>query len=314
MTLRRIVVPTDFSEHAAAAARFATRLAARDNALVTLLHVSGLPDYSVTAIEPMYLPPQAWEQLSRREIDHATKKLDVLAAELAVVADGRYAVDTALTRGDAVREILSFAESSEADLVVIASHGASGSLRFLFGSVAAHVSREAKCPVMVTRPGAPGDARPKRALVAVDYSRFSLPSIELAASTVGPGGRVDVVHVWQQPSLLNAEMAATVEQLRATEVERMIELIGNIDIPDITVRSHVEIGSPAHEVLDAAHELNSELIVIGSHGRHGVERIIGTHADRILRHADVPVLLLPEGALPGEHHDNPEDPARYRLQ
>ncbi len=294
MTIRRILVPTDFSEHAAAAARFAARIAERERATITLLHVSGLADYSITLVEPVSLPLKSWEKLMRHELTRATARLDRIAWELAESVDGDLSVRTRIERGEVVKTIRQCAADEQSDLIVIASHGNSGALRYMFGSVAASVGRESPCPVLVTRPCAPGDRPPRRALVAVDYSALSEAATHLAADMVHAGGHVDLLHVWQEPPAFSGPHV-DVGALRALEIDRMEEFAEVISLSDdIEVDLHVEIGDLTQRILRAADETRPDVIVIGCHPRQGIEKLVGTNTDRVLRHAELPVLLVPE--------------------
>jgi nucleotide-binding universal stress UspA family protein len=56
--------------------------------------------------------------------------------------------------------------------------------------------------------------------------------------------------------------------------------------------NHVVLGTPWHTLCDVAHERNAGLIVVGSHGYHGLDRLLGTTAAKVVNHAHCSVLVV----------------------
>lgn len=144
MTFRSILVPTDFSPQATAALEAATDLARRFESSITLLHVYAvpgllMPDGFVAAT------PDALREL----LDAVERSLKELRAR--TEAPGR-TVETIARQGGAHHEIVEVARERGHDLIVIGTHGRTGVARFLIGSVAERVVRDAPCPVLVVRP------------------------------------------------------------------------------------------------------------------------------------------------------------------
>jgi nucleotide-binding universal stress UspA family protein len=72
----------------------------------------------------------------------------------------------------------------------------------------------------------------------------------------------------------------------------------------LAVRMHVRVGTPADEIVALAKELDADLIVVGTHGRRGVRRLLlGSVARAILRHAGCPVLVVRQKQTDEDHHD-----------
>lgn len=68
-------------------------------------------------------------------------------------------------------------------------------------------------------------------------------------------------------------------------------------IADIPVEQRLVVGSPGHSIVDVAKECRADLIVMGTHGRSGLSRLIlGSVAEHVLRHAPCPVLTIKPGA------------------
>jgi len=144
--IKRLLVPTDFSEHSEQAALYAVELAKRFQAdEVHCLHVSDIPaDLLATSAYTMTGPSQEFIEQVRQE---NRKNLEAFAKNrLAGVP-----VRTAFLEGRPFVEIIRYARDHEIDLVVIATHGRTGLTHALFGSVAEKVVRKAPCPVLVVK-------------------------------------------------------------------------------------------------------------------------------------------------------------------
>ena len=145
-TPKSILVPTDFSEFSDRAVRQAADIAEQNNAKIFLLHVVDklqqcAIDYCIPMETMMKVQDDSEKEAARKmqeEVDKIvkTKKLDV-------VFD--------VKSGVPYEEILKEQQERKIDLIVIASHGRTGLLKTLIGSVAERVMREAKCPVLLVR-------------------------------------------------------------------------------------------------------------------------------------------------------------------
>ncbi|HTM20395.1 MAG TPA: universal stress protein [Kofleriaceae bacterium] len=271
---RTVVAPVDFSEDSAISASVAVELAG-DGGEVDVLHVAPAPEF---------------EALARGFLDGELARLRTVDGHGPILR-------AALCSGDPVDEICRFAAEARADLIVMGTHGEAGSVRFLFGSVSGKVTRQAPCPVLVTRPAARGRRGFRNLLATVDYSRFSLPAAQLAASLVAPGGTLTLLHVWA-PATPTLTLPFTRERQRVAS-DRLQALADRLVLPPgRELEVVVDVGSPAARILAQAERMGADLIVVGAHGRSGMlENVVGTVADRVLRHAHGPVLLVPEGAL-----------------
>ena len=144
--VKRILVATDFSEHADRALAVAIDFAKRFGATIDLLHVYSVPTPIAASFAgvpmPTPLPPPD-------ELIGIQRHLDVLAES----ARGA-GVDClpATVEGNPRTQILAEAQKVGADLIVMGTHGRTGFRRVIFGSVAEHVLREAGLPVLVVPP------------------------------------------------------------------------------------------------------------------------------------------------------------------
>ena len=144
--LKRILVPTDFSEPSERAAAYAVELAKRfDAEEVHCLHVSDIPaDLLATSAYYMTGPSEQFIDQVRNE---SLKNLEAfIAKNLPGVP-----VKKAFVEGRPFIEIDRYARDNNIDLMVIATHGRTGLTHALFGSVAEKVIRKAPCPVLVVK-------------------------------------------------------------------------------------------------------------------------------------------------------------------
>ena len=144
--VRRILVPIDFSESAAAVLDWAAHLAEEHGSRILLLHVYHLP-VEFQQVEGAYLPPDFWSTVK----NEAEQRLAAYAEDL----KGRgLEVEALLREGYPATVIVEEAKSLEADLVVIGTHGLSGLKHMLLGSIAERVVQKAPCPVLTVKSSA----------------------------------------------------------------------------------------------------------------------------------------------------------------
>lgn len=143
--IRRIVHPSDFSKASGAAFKKAVEMAKADRAELMVIHV-------VSPIVPMagegYVSPKMYEEIAASTRSWAQKQLDKLLAkakQTGVRAKGF------VLEGGAHEQIVRFAKSKRADLLVLGTHGRSGLAKLFLGSVAGRVVTGATCPVLTVR-------------------------------------------------------------------------------------------------------------------------------------------------------------------
>lgn len=137
MSIKKIIVPTDFSGVAQSALNVAVSIAKKANAELHLLHVVHVP-----VIDP-YTPAETINTIKEEEEKVAQQEL----AKLALTLDG-LKTQIHIKLGFAVDEIVDFAEENKADLIVIGTTGASGVEEALLGSNASGVAERSRVPVL----------------------------------------------------------------------------------------------------------------------------------------------------------------------
>jgi nucleotide-binding universal stress UspA family protein len=141
--LKRVLVAYDFSDYSELALKYGLSIAQEHQAELHLLHV--LPLRSVNEPEIAWYPLKGGESAYH----NAARRLQrVVPADVHLWCD----VKTAVSEGNAYREILNYAEKNEINLISVGAHGAGFGMRALFGSNVDRVLRQAPCPVLVARP------------------------------------------------------------------------------------------------------------------------------------------------------------------
>ena len=140
-TVSHILVGTDFSDPSEQAVRAAGDWAETFGAKVTLVHALAVPELADGELVQPHPEHAELEEAVHRHLDAVRDRLL-----------GGVDAKTVLVRGPRPAEVLTkLAQSSDVDLIVVATHGRSGLSRLLLGSVAERVVKLAKIPVMTVR-------------------------------------------------------------------------------------------------------------------------------------------------------------------
>jgi len=226
-----------------------------------------------------------------------------------------------VTFGNPRHAISQCAHEWRADLVMLGSHGLKALARLAFGSTGRAVLRHTMCSVEIVRPSG-GEYVPgkqgKRILVATDGSEFSRAAVKSVAERPWPHStEVKVISVpefalWlgefphfqlaQVEELNHAALdAARAAVAQGKELLRRSELEVSTDVP-------VDREAPARTILETAKEWNADLIVVGSHGRRGFDRIaMGSVSEALAMHAhcSVEVVRIPQRVeVKGEEYES----------
>lgn len=139
-------------------------------------------------------------------------------------------------------------------------------------------------------------SQPKTVVVPVDFSEPSYEALRSATSLTSELGVLHVVHVL--PHLHPLDPALSVDMTDALRTQRaeasVSERLQAMGYDGVHV--HVRIGNPGHEIVALAAELEADLIVVASHGYAGLTHLLlGSVAERVVRHASCPVLVVRQG-------------------
>ena len=143
----KILVPTDFSEYSDKALQQGIDIARQYNAKVYLFHV--IPGEFQNTFVDYAIPIEAIESIEMQQKENATKHMKDQLAKFPKAKDAEVFME--IGRGVPYDEILREEREKGIDLIVIASLGRTGLAKYLIGSVARNVLRNAVCPVLLTK-------------------------------------------------------------------------------------------------------------------------------------------------------------------
>lgn len=137
----------------------------------------------------------------------------------------------------------------------------------------------------------------KKILVPVDFSKCSIKALQYAIPFARQfGAELTLLHVIQPAVVLQSSemMLPGVPESTEDALQSLEELRKSIR-EDIASKSLVRTGSPHIEILDAAKELDIDLVVLSTHGRTGLSHILlGNTVEKVVRRAGCPVLVVRE--------------------
>jgi nucleotide-binding universal stress UspA family protein len=159
-------------------------------------------------------------------------------------------------------------------------HGYTGLARLLMGSVTARVIGHSPCHVLVVPQGVP--LRFERLLIASDGSLFSEAAWDEALALARAMGS----------ALIGVAVATSDRDIpTATEAVRHLEAVAAAQ--GITLDTLIPMGRPEEGIVKAADFKKASLIIVGSHGRTGLKRLLmGSVAERVIGLASCPVLVV----------------------
>jgi nucleotide-binding universal stress UspA family protein len=291
-TPQRILVATDFSPAAELAQRLALDLARGFEAELHVVHVQVLLD------DPHL------EEKHQLELDRLLESSEQRRRQALEVSpsESEVSIHTHLVRGLSASEaIVETAADLKCELIVMGTHGRRGFTHLLLGSVAEHVVRTARVPVLTVRPDSivpPAGIR--RILVPHDFSDHSTTAVEVAAAWARDlAAEVTLLHAvepvvypeFYAVDLLPDEM---IGRLRSRS-EEALEQAAQRHLEGITVNVKVIVGRAGDTIVAEAATNNHDLVVMGTRGLSGLEHLLlGSVAESVLRRCALPMLAVRE--------------------
>lgn len=288
--LKSVLIGTSLGEESDQVVRAGLAMARAAGAHVHLIHAAELKPlgYEVGA------GPIEREQIARLN-EELRQQVQRLGLDDSVLADAR------VVAGAAHRVLPEAARQIDADLIVVGATGSGPFAAELLGSTADRVVRKALCPVLIVRKGL--QVPPRKVLAPVDLSTLSGDTfrcgLHLLAQLAGSDGiEVCAMHAL---SLLDAlaERQRTegtpieqVERNTAQELRRFI--LENRAGAPFHVEPAVLPGEARTEILRSVEENPVDLVILGTHGRGGLDRLVlGSVASTVARKAPCSVLVIP---------------------
>lgn len=262
----------------------------------------------VHVVIPMYPPllvPPVFEH-SRTKI---LQKLDRAAEPLKKAG---WNLRTEVLEGSPRRSINTFAKEWRAELIMVGTHERSALARCCLGGTAQSVMRHAPCSVEIVRPRMSGSERRGewKILVATDGSEFSATALRSVAARPWPeGSKLKVISVPEfilakDPSYLESHPLKNCEDLGEASMEDATKCIAGAKNILAGCRLAVIAELPVYEdrpyqvILHEAESWQADLIVVGSHGRSGFDRVVmGSVSEAVALHAKCSVEIIRDAAL-----------------
>ena len=281
LSLKNILLATDFSPGSAMAVKYAQAIARRHASRVHTIHVTSPDSYHL-------LDPDAFAITFNGPTMQSENIPEVLHSLLEGLPS-----ETPLQAGTIWRVISDVVERNEIDLLILASHGRHGISRMVVGSVAEDVFRNVSCPVLTVGP----DVRPchrreikiKNVLLATHFEKGSPAPMQAARVCNEFGAELTLLHVAEAGNGAN-----TVEGTRQLS-QRLYSVIPAEACLWRQPACIIKYGLPSAQILDVARESGADLIVLGA--RHPEPAKINSHlpwatAARVIADARCPVLTV----------------------
>ncbi len=291
---KKIMIATDFSKSSNAALYSGLGLAKKCLAKVLAVHSVTPFEIHFDSPQPLAMAGTEWQNIVEQQFEDffPTSLYPNSSKEILV---GRSAAE----------EILKAARTENCDLIVIGSHGHGVLGRTLLGSVAQRVTRNSEIPVMVVKDA---EHSPKkyqgyeRIMVPTDFSDTSLKALDLGVRFSNfLKADLHLMHVvdWPAITLLSTvspgypffqviEPQPDEQRMDKTLKEMLLkkDLIGNS-------ATAIRVGDPADEILLYAKKENIDFIVMGTHGRKGLERVLlGSTTSAVIAKSEIPILTI----------------------
>jgi nucleotide-binding universal stress UspA family protein len=294
----KILIPLDGSEFSEDALPMARALARVFKAELHLVHV----------IRPA---PDADLKSPSQDLDWTTRIREGAGEYLNELAEGLegdgLGVQVAVLEGRVVPTLSGYVREQEIPLLVMTTHGSGGLKRWWLGSVADGLLREGASDVLLVRPWddtedrTDGDPRFGRVAVPLDGSEIAEVALAKAMSLAGDfDAEVTAIRVVPAPVELTSVSGVRGVRVEGEGHRSRVEDAQTYlrSVRDRVAPAHLEVrvvegGSAAEGVIQGARQAEADLLVLSSHGRGGLARLVlGSVADKVVRGTTLPVLVV----------------------
>jgi nucleotide-binding universal stress UspA family protein len=297
---KHILVPIDGSSLAEAALPAAAFLAEKLRARVTLMHVVEKNAPDEVHGQPHLQHPQEAERYLRELARRAFPKKTPIDCHVHTNE-----VD------DVAGSIVAHSEELSHDLVIMCSHGKGAALHLFLGSIAQSVIARGSQPVLITHPDEQGGAPPfscRHILVPMDDDPEHAQALPVAKDLARAcGATLHLIAVIPELATISGGKAVASRLLPGT-TSRLLDLAtqdaehyfqgieAELRAEGFQASAHVLRGDPASVIVEAAMRAQIDMIVLGTHGKTGMDAFwSGSVAHRICSQSRIPLLLIPVG-------------------
>jgi len=275
--MKKILVPTDFSQHADYALRTAAQIAQKNDGEIILLHMLELPSQIIDKVSGQSgsVPEVMFFIQKTKERFEEVKSQDFLKGVL---------VTEAVQFERAFEGVIKASKVHNIDLVVMGSHGTSGVRGFFVGSNTEKVVRSSDIPVLVVKREL-NIGKINSMVFASDFSEEAKKPFEEAVLFAKSFG-----------AKMNLLLVNTAGRFLSTEESdrKMSLFLENFDLSDLDYSVHVYNDYSVEKgVLNFANKTNPDLIGVGTHGRKGISHYLnGSIGEDIVNNAIRPVITF----------------------
>jgi len=302
LNVQNIIIPIDFSKMSMQAIQIARQLARRFGASIHLAHVRQFNCAADFVAPAPPIVPFSFAAYQQNGEQTALKELKKVASEGGVPS----ASCDVLSGAPPFDEICRLAQTVPADLVVMPTHGRTGLKHIFLGSTAERIVQHSSCPVLVARGkalqsnnGSP--FRIKKIVVPVDFSNCSREGLRYAIGFANEfDARIILLHAMYLGYVYSSEGTAIYDipslqkAARKTAGRKMRELIRSVNFGAVKFETAFTEGSPVIDICAFAKDHDVDLIITSTHGFTGFTHVlIGSIAERVVRHAPCSVLVVP---------------------
>jgi nucleotide-binding universal stress UspA family protein len=277
--MKKILVPTDFSDHSKWAMEVATNIAKRANGQIILLHIIEQPTYDSFSVEAQVSDDEGWEdKLFTLRLIEKSKLQMVEMSDIATAAG--VAVKFELRLGNPFHGIRTIITDHKVDLVVMGTAGHSKLEAMIIGSNTEKVVRHSKCPVLTVHEK-PSD----KDFVNIVYASCLNENEKTFAEVVQNAQEMynAIVHIVRINTPMNFEPDHITKKVMKDFAVRM--KLKNYTVNVFSDRSEEE------GILHFAAGVNADLIAMATHGRTGFSHVlVGSIAEDVVNHSKRPVL------------------------
>jgi len=279
--LRSVLVPVDGSESSIHALKQSLPLARAEKSVIRAISVVPPSQEELRLVGVKQHVSDLLSDPYRRALELADETAKAAGASIYTIQD----------EGEPHEKIVEAAEAYGCDLIVIGVRGRNPAEEFLMGSITQRVIGYSHTDVLVVPAGT--ELRIENVLVAVDGSesgdRAARLGFEFQRSY---GSRLAIISVADVPS----HLYGIAPEVAGEMMGRARDLLGKVQSMSRAEGIDAEYilieGNPARSIVETAQKRNSGLIIVGSHGRTGLKRLLmGSVTERVVGRAPCPVLV-----------------------
>ena len=273
--MKKILVPTDFSEHAENALKVAAQLAKKYNSEIYLLHMLELPVNMTNPVGEMRsndLPEALYfMKLAKKKFTEILSRPYLSGIKVHEIVESYQAFDG----------IMEMSRKHNCDFIVMGSQGVSGFKEMFIGSNTEKVVRTSELPVLVIKNDHP-NFEAKNFVFATNLDEQSKRTLKKVSEFAGAlGAKLQLVYI----NTAN-------EFITSAETEELLEKYIKGSGTNFEFRVFND-DSVEHGILNFARKVNADLIGIATHGRKGLAHFFnGSISEDLVNHAKIPVITF----------------------